>query len=46
MCDECRKPCQLLHVDQRPVASEWYCEACHKSYPVYKEGAKGQLVRA
>lgn len=38
MCDECQKPCQPLVSKTRPQSSEWYCEPCHRSYPMYEEG--------
>ena len=35
-CEECKGPCQLLNSNTRPLSSEWFCEKCHRSYPVYE----------
>lgn len=37
ICDECKKTCMPLLSKSRPKSSEWYCEKCHKSYPLSTE---------
>lgn len=36
ICDECQKVCQLLRSASNPMADEWYCSACHRSYLVHE----------
>lgn len=44
MCDECQKPCELLIPSSRPQAAEWYCDPCHKSYPVHQPAMEEEEV--
>ena len=37
MCEECNKPCELIRVQVKPSSSEWYCSACHRSYPIWTD---------
>lgn len=50
MCEKCGKACMFLPSYTNPIASEWYCKPCHKSYPVgqrlaslIEEEAKSQV---
>lgn len=38
-CGVCGKACQPLVSANRPRSSEWYCEKCHKSFPMASETA-------
>lgn len=44
MCEVCKGTTQLLVSKENPEASEWYCEKCHKSYPVSEQDLQ-QLAR-
>jgi len=38
ICDKCKKDCRALVSTSCPlVAPEYYCERCHKSYPMEQE---------
>lgn len=39
-CDECDKVCAPINIHSAPEQSEWYCEPCHKSYPMDLSDAK------
>ena len=39
-CEECNQPCKPIPVSSNPVASEFFCIKCHKSYPMAVDAAK------
>ena len=38
ICTECNGLCRPLVCKAKLESSEWYCEKCHKSYPVFEKG--------
>ena len=44
-CEKCGGSCRALPVACRIEASEWYCEKCHKSYPMDKAVAMELLAQ-
>ena len=32
-CEECKGPTQFIECKSNPIAAEWYCDKCHRSYP-------------
>lgn len=44
-CEICNKICEPFPTQTNTIhASEWYCRACHKSYPMNEKVARSILT--
>ena len=43
-CEECHGSCKPIPCSSNPLASEFYCSKCHRSYRMTVEAAKQYLA--